>query len=144
MYNRREERNFKYNLKLILQTKSFLILFLSAFLSLKLYLLSLYQERGVSVISALCGGCYTSLLFWTWSKEKLLIIIQFFIMYVPQGQLQAQYSVDTSSYIMDNQNINSKTNYTQALGETKKQSNINGDNNFINTNLRREWSDPTC
>jgi hypothetical protein len=40
--------------------------------------------------------------------------IQFFIIYVlsqqPQGQLQAQQSVVTSSYIRDKQNIKSKTN----------------------------------
>jgi hypothetical protein len=40
--------------------------------------------------------------------------IQFFIIYVlsqqPQGQLQAQNSVVTSSYIRDKQNIKSKTN----------------------------------
>jgi hypothetical protein len=40
--------------------------------------------------------------------------IQFFIIYVPsqqlQGQLQTQHSVDTSNYIMDKHNINSKIN----------------------------------
>jgi hypothetical protein len=40
--------------------------------------------------------------------------IQFFIIYVlsqePQGQLQTQHSVDKSSYILDKQNIKSKTN----------------------------------
>jgi hypothetical protein len=40
--------------------------------------------------------------------------IQFFIIYVPsqqpQGQLQAQHSVVTSSYIRDKQNIKSRTN----------------------------------
>jgi flagellar basal body-associated protein FliL len=39
--------------------------------------------------------------------------IQFFIIYVPsqrpQGQLQAQHSVDTDNYIMDKHNIKSKT-----------------------------------
>jgi hypothetical protein len=39
--------------------------------------------------------------------------IQFFIIYVPsqqpQGQLQAQHSVDTGNYIMDKHNIKSKT-----------------------------------
>jgi hypothetical protein len=41
------------------------------------------------------------------------LIIQFFIIYVPsqqpQGQLQAQHSVDTDNYIMDKHNIKSKT-----------------------------------
>jgi hypothetical protein len=40
--------------------------------------------------------------------------IQFFIIYVPsqqlQGQLQTQYSVDTSNYIMDKHNIKWKSN----------------------------------
>jgi hypothetical protein len=39
--------------------------------------------------------------------------IQFFIIYVPsqqpQGQLEAQHSVDTDNYIMDKHNIKSKT-----------------------------------
>jgi hypothetical protein len=39
--------------------------------------------------------------------------IQFFIIYVPsqqpQGQLQAQHSVDTDNYIMEKHNIKSKT-----------------------------------
>jgi hypothetical protein len=47
--------------------------------------------------------------------------IKFFIIYVlsqqPQGQLQAQHSVDKSSYILDKQNVKSKTNYRQALEE---------------------------
>jgi hypothetical protein len=42
-----------------------------------------------------------------------ICIIQFFIIYVPseqpQGQLQAQHSVDTDNYIMDKHNIKSKT-----------------------------------
>jgi hypothetical protein len=33
----------------------------------------------------------------------------------PQGQLQTEYSVDTSNYIMGKHNIKSKTNYRQAL-----------------------------
>jgi hypothetical protein len=44
----------------------------------------------------------------------IIIIIQFFIIYVPsqqlQGQLQTQHSVDTSNYIMEKHNIKSKTN----------------------------------
>jgi hypothetical protein len=32
-----------------------------------------------------------------------------------QGQLQTQHSADTSNYIMEQHNINSKTNYRQAL-----------------------------
>jgi hypothetical protein len=40
-------------------------------------------------------------------------LIQFFIIYVPsqqpQGQLQAQHSVDTDNYIMDKHNIKPKT-----------------------------------
>jgi hypothetical protein len=40
--------------------------------------------------------------------------IQFFIIYVlsqqPQGQLQTQHSVGKSSYILDKQNVKSKTN----------------------------------
>jgi hypothetical protein len=51
----------------------------------------------------------------------IIIIIQFFITYVPiqqtQGQLQTQHSVDTSNYVMDKHNIKSKTNYRQALEE---------------------------
>jgi hypothetical protein len=47
--------------------------------------------------------------------------IQFFIIYVPnqqlQGQLQTQHRVDTSNYIMDEHNLKSKTNYRQALEE---------------------------
>jgi hypothetical protein len=34
-----------------------------------------------------------------------------------QGQLQTEHSVDTSNYIMDKHNINSKTNYRQVLEE---------------------------
>jgi hypothetical protein len=45
----------------------------------------------------------------------IIIIIQFFnIIYVPsqqpQGQLQAQHSVDTDNYIMDKHNINNNNN----------------------------------
>jgi hypothetical protein len=44
----------------------------------------------------------------------IIIIIQFFIIYVPsqqpQGQLQTQHSVDTSNYITEKHNIKSKTN----------------------------------
>jgi hypothetical protein len=40
--------------------------------------------------------------------------VQFFIIYVPsqqlQGQLQTQYTVDTSNYIVDKHDIKSKTN----------------------------------
>jgi hypothetical protein len=35
----------------------------------------------------------------------------------PQGQLQTQHSVDAINYIVDNDNIKSKTNYRQALEE---------------------------
>jgi hypothetical protein len=42
-----------------------------------------------------------------------IIIIQFFIIYVPnqqpQGQLQAQHSVDKNNYFMNGHNIKSKT-----------------------------------
>jgi hypothetical protein len=51
----------------------------------------------------------------------IMIIIQFFIIYVPsrqlQGQLQTQHSGGTSNYIMDKHNIKSKTNYSQTLEE---------------------------
>jgi hypothetical protein len=51
----------------------------------------------------------------------IIIIIQFFIIYVPgqqlQGQLQTQQSVDTSNYIMEQYNIKSKTNYRQVPEE---------------------------
>jgi hypothetical protein len=59
----------------------------------------------------------------------------------PQGQLQTQHSVDTSNYFMDKYNINSKTNYSQALEEkhiiADKYTNTlsNNNNNFISTNL---------
>jgi hypothetical protein len=47
--------------------------------------------------------------------------IQFFIIYVPsqqpQGQLQTEHRLDTSSYIIDKHYIKSKTNYRQALDE---------------------------
>jgi hypothetical protein len=47
--------------------------------------------------------------------------IQFFIIYVPsqqpQGQLQIQHNVDKSNYIMDNDNIKSKSKYWQELKE---------------------------
>jgi hypothetical protein len=50
-----------------------------------------------------------------------MIIIQFFIIYVPnqqpQGQLQTQHSVNKSNYIMGNYNIKSGSNYRQALEE---------------------------
>jgi hypothetical protein len=50
----------------------------------------------------------------TWPNKVLINSIQFFIIYVlsqqPQGQLQTQHSVDTSSYIRDKQNIKSKIN----------------------------------
>jgi hypothetical protein len=35
----------------------------------------------------------------------------------PQDQLQTQHSVDASNYILDKQNLKSKTNYMQALEE---------------------------
>jgi hypothetical protein len=48
----------------------------------------------------------------------IILIIQFFIIYVPsqqpQGQLQTEHRVDTSNYIMDKHNIKLKTNYRQA------------------------------
>jgi hypothetical protein len=51
----------------------------------------------------------------------IIIIIQFFIIYVPtqqpQGQLQIQHSVGTGNYSMDKNNIKSKTNYMQTLEE---------------------------
>jgi hypothetical protein len=51
----------------------------------------------------------------------MIIIIQFFIIYVPsqqlQVQLQTQHSGDTGNYIMDKHNIKSKTNYRQVLKE---------------------------
>jgi hypothetical protein len=51
----------------------------------------------------------------------MMIIVQFFIIYVPsqqpQGQLQTQHSVDTGNDIMDNHNIKSKTNYRKSLEE---------------------------
>jgi hypothetical protein len=44
----------------------------------------------------------------------IVIIIQFFIIYVPRlqpkGQLQTQHSVDTSNYIMCEHNLKSKSN----------------------------------
>jgi hypothetical protein len=44
----------------------------------------------------------------------IIIIIQFFIIYVPsqqlQGQLQTQHSLDTSNYIMGKHNLKSKSN----------------------------------
>jgi hypothetical protein len=61
----------------------------------------------------------------------IILIIQFFIIYVPsqkpQGQLQTEHSVDTANYIMGNHN-KSKTNFRQALEEdtlmqTSKQTN---------------------
>jgi hypothetical protein len=43
-----------------------------------------------------------------------MIIIQFFVIYVPsqkpQGQLQTQHSVHNSNHIMDKQNIKSEDN----------------------------------
>jgi hypothetical protein len=54
--------------------------------------------------------------------------IQFFIIFVPsqqpQGQLQAQHSVNTDNYIMDKHNIKSRTN-----------NNNNNNSNSINTHL---------
>jgi hypothetical protein len=51
----------------------------------------------------------------------IIIIIQFFTIYVPsqqlQGQPQTEHSADTTNYIMDKHNIESKTNYRQALEE---------------------------
>jgi hypothetical protein len=44
---------------------------------------------------------------------QIIIILQFFIIYVPsqqpQGQLQAQHSVDKNNYFMKKHNIKSKT-----------------------------------
>jgi hypothetical protein len=52
----------------------------------------------------------------------IIIIIEFFIIYVPnqqlQGQLQTQHSVDTSNYLMAKHNIKSKTNCRETLEET--------------------------
>jgi hypothetical protein len=49
----------------------------------------------------------------------IIIIIQFFIFYVPsqqlQGQLQTQHRVDISNYIIDKHSIKSKTNYRHVL-----------------------------
>jgi hypothetical protein len=54
--------------------------------------------------------------------------VQFFIIYVPneqlQGQLRAQHSVNTSNYIMEQYNIKSKTNYRQA----QEKKHINAEN----------------
>jgi hypothetical protein len=51
----------------------------------------------------------------------MMLIIQFFIIYVPsqqlQDQLQTQHSIDASNYIMEQYNIKSKTNYRQGLEE---------------------------
>jgi hypothetical protein len=62
-----------------------------------------------------------------------------------QGQLQTQHSVDTGNYIMEQYNIESKTNYSkhwrknklmQKSKETNKRSDDNNiyNNNFSNTN----------
>jgi hypothetical protein len=49
----------------------------------------------------------------------MMMIIQFFIIYVPsqqlQGQLQTQHSVVTGNCIMEQYNIKANTNYRQAL-----------------------------
>jgi hypothetical protein len=52
----------------------------------------------------------------------------------PQGQLQTQHSVNKSNYNMDNHNIESKSNYRQALEENtliqrSKQTQSNNNNN---------------
>jgi hypothetical protein len=78
--------------------------------------------------------------------------IQFFIICVPnqqlQGQLQTGDSVDISNYIMDKHNIKSKTNYRQAPRKkyinTKKvnkqikmkRGNKNMTRNYISHNIR--------
>jgi hypothetical protein len=50
---------------------------------------------------------------------EIIIIIQFFITYVPsqqlQGQLQTQHGVDTGNYIMEQYNIKEKKKHRQAL-----------------------------
>jgi hypothetical protein len=61
-----------------------------------------------------------------------------------QGQLQTQHSVDTSNYIMEQYNIESKKNYRQTLekntliqkSKKNKRSNDDDDDDddFINTN----------
>jgi hypothetical protein len=80
----------------------------------------------------------------------LYIIIQFFIIYVPsqqlQGQLQTQYSVDRSNYIMGkhNRQITGKHWRKNTLIHKSIQSNNNNNNNnkyyyFITRNLSWYW-----
>jgi hypothetical protein len=74
-----------------------------------------------------------------------IIIIQFFIIYVPsqqlQGQLQTQYSVDIGNYIMDRHYIKSKTNYKQTLEEEntliQKSKHTNNHSNFNSSAVQR-------
>jgi hypothetical protein len=59
----------------------------------------------------------------------IIIIIQFFIIYVPsqqlQSQLQTQHSVDTGNYIMDTHNIKLKINYRKLLEENTLMEKVN-------------------
>jgi hypothetical protein len=76
----------------------------------------------------------------------MMIIIQFFIIYVPsqqlQGQLQTQHSVETGNYIMDKHNIKPKKNYRKLMEENtlmekvNKQTKLRGNKNYVTQNIR--------